>query len=62
MRAESRGNSERTGSECRGGPCPTIKPLDTETILESVRKTGRAVTTEDAQKVGGLGGAIAELW
>jgi transketolase len=40
---------------------PTIKPLDTETILESVRKTGRAVTTEDAQKVGGLGGAIAEL-
>ena len=40
---------------------PTIKPLDTETILESVRKTGRAVTAEDAQKVGGLGGAIAEL-
>ena len=40
---------------------PTIKPLDTETILESVRKTGRAVTAEDAQKAGGLGGAVAEL-
>ena len=40
---------------------PTIKPLDRETILESVRKTGRAVTAEDAQIAGGLGGAIAEL-
>ncbi len=40
---------------------PTIKPLDNETILASVRKTGRAVTAEDAQMIGGLGGAIAEL-
>lgn len=40
---------------------PTIKPLDDETILESVRKTGRAVTAEEAQIKGGFGGAIAEL-
>lgn len=40
---------------------PTIKPLDTETILASVRKTGRVVTAEEAQIVGGLGGAVAEL-
>ncbi len=40
---------------------PTIKPLDTETILASVRKTGAAVTAEEAQVIGGLGGAIAEL-
>jgi transketolase len=40
---------------------PTIKPLDTETILKSVRKTGRAVTAEEAQINGGFGGAIAEL-
>lgn len=40
---------------------PTIKPLDRDSILASVRKTGRAVTAEDAQAVGGLGGAIAEL-
>lgn len=40
---------------------PTIKPLDSETILASVRKTGRVVTAEEAQIVGGLGGAIAEL-
>ena len=40
---------------------PTIKPLDTETILKSVRKTGAVVTAEEGQIIGGLGGAIAEL-
>ena len=40
---------------------PTIKPLDEETILASVRKTGRAVTAEEAQAAAGFGGAIAEL-
>jgi transketolase len=40
---------------------PTIKPLDTETILKSVRKTGCVVTAEEGQVIGGLGGAIAEL-
>jgi len=40
---------------------PTIKPLDSETILKSVRKTGCVVTIEEAQIIGGLGGAIAEL-
>lgn len=40
---------------------PTIKPLDAETILKSVRKTGAVVTAEEGQIVGGLGGAIAEL-
>jgi transketolase len=41
--------------------CPTIKPLDTETILKSIKKTGAVVTCEEAQVTGGLGGAIAEL-
>lgn len=40
---------------------PTIKPLDDETILTSVRKTGRVLTAEEAQRIGGFGGAIAEL-
>jgi transketolase len=40
---------------------PTIKPLDAETILKSVRKTGYVVTAEEGQIAGGLGGAIAEL-
>lgn len=40
---------------------PTIKPLDNETILHSIKKTGRAVGVEEAQIIGGLGGAVAEL-
>jgi len=40
---------------------PTVKPLDAETILKSVRKTGCVVTAEESQIAGGLGGAIAEL-
>ena len=40
---------------------PTIKPLDNETILASLRKTGRAVTVEEAQIAGGFGSAISEL-
>lgn len=40
---------------------PTIKPLDKETIIKSVKKTGAVVTAEEGQIIGGLGGAIAEL-
>ncbi len=38
----------------------TIKPLDTHTIVKSARKTGRVVTAEEANIIGGLGGAVAE--
>lgn len=41
--------------------CAVIKPLDSITILKSVRKTGAVVTVEEAQVNGGLGGAVAEL-
>lgn len=41
--------------------CPTIKPLDSETIVRSARRTKRVVTIEEAQVAGGLGGAVAEL-
>jgi transketolase len=40
---------------------PTIKPLDAETILKSVRKTRAVVTAEEGQIIGGLGSAVAEL-
>ena len=40
---------------------PTVKPLDEEIILSSVRKTGRALTAEEAQAAAGFGGAVAEL-
>ncbi len=40
---------------------PTIKPLDVQTVILSVKKTGAAVTVEEGQIAGGLGGAIAEV-
>ena len=39
----------------------TIKPLDREAGIESVRKTGCAVTAEEHQRLGGLGSAIAQV-
>lgn len=38
----------------------TIKPLDTEAILGSIRKTKCAVTVEEHNIIGGLGDAIAQ--
>lgn len=40
--------------------CPTIKPLDVDTVIASVKKTGRAVSVEEAQAAAGFGGLIAE--
>ena len=40
---------------------PTIKPLDARTIIASAKKTTRVITAEEAQIIGGLGGAVAEL-
>jgi transketolase len=51
----------KDGIEAEVVHVPTIKPLDAETILKSVRKTGAVVTVEEGQIIGGLGGAIAEL-
>ena len=39
----------------------TLKPLDKDTLIKSAKKTGRLVTTEQHQKYGGLGGAVAEV-
>lgn len=39
----------------------TIKPLDEEAVLESIRKTRCAVTVEEHNIIGGLGDAIAQV-
>lgn len=39
----------------------TIKPLDKKTILQSVKKTGKVITCEDHNIIGGLGTAIEEV-
>lgn len=41
--------------------CPSIKPLDKNTILRSVKKTNALITLEDHQIHGGLGSAISEI-
>lgn len=37
----------------------TIRPYDAETVLESVRKTGRAVVANEAPKLGGLAAELS---
>jgi len=39
----------------------TIKPLDEETILSSVKKTGRVITLEEHSIIGGMGSRVAEF-
>lgn len=39
----------------------TIKPIDREAVLKSVKKTGAAVTCENHNVVGGLKSAVAEI-
>lgn len=41
--------------------CPTIKPFDAVTVLQSVKKTKKVITLEEGQINGGLGGAVCEL-
>jgi pyruvate/2-oxoglutarate/acetoin dehydrogenase E1 component len=39
----------------------TLAPLDTDTLLTSVRKTGRLVVAHEAWKVGGIGAEVAAV-
>lgn len=39
----------------------TIKPLDEEAILKSVKKTGCVVTAEEHNRLGGLGDSVAQV-
>lgn len=40
---------------------PVIKPIDSQTIIESAKKTGRVITVEEHNIIGGLGSAVAEV-
>jgi len=39
----------------------TLRPLDTETVLASVARTGRALVVHEANQFGGFGGEVAAL-
>ncbi|NBX77451.1 MAG: alpha-ketoacid dehydrogenase subunit beta [Proteobacteria bacterium] len=52
---------EPRGADCEVIDVRTLVPLDEETILESVRKTGRVVIVHEAQKTCGFGAEISAL-
>ncbi len=52
---------ERDGIASMVVNCHTVKPLDEKKIADILGKCGAAVTAEEHQVIGGLGGAIAEL-
>jgi len=54
-------NLEEKGINVLVTNATTIKPADTETIVELSKKTGRVVTVEDHQIMGGLGAMVAEV-
>lgn len=39
----------------------TIKPIDKEAVIRSAKKTGKVVTVEEHQVIGGLGSVVAEV-
>jgi transketolase len=40
---------------------PTIKPIDTQAIVDAATRTGLVLTAEDHNIIGGLGGAVCEV-
>ena len=52
---------ERDGIKARMVHLPTVKPLDEELIVKASRETGRIITVENHSRLGGLGGAVAEV-
>ena len=41
---------------------PTIKPIDEQAVVQAASRTGLVLTTEDHSVIGGLGGAVAEVF
>jgi len=52
---------DEDGIECEVINNHTIKPLDGETLVASVKKTGCVVTAEEHQIMGGMGSAVSEF-
>lgn len=52
---------ENKGISARVIDMHTIKPVDKETIIKAVEETGKIVTVEDHNVIGGLGSAVAEM-
>ena len=53
------GELAKEGIEAEVIDLRTLRPMDTDTIIASVKKTGRAVTVEEGWQQNGVGGEIA---
>ena len=51
----------REGVEAEVVDLRTLRPLDTETVLASVERTGRALVVHEANQFGGFGGEVAAI-
>ena len=52
---------EKKGISVRLVDIHTLKPLDRELIIASIKKTGKVITVEDHNYLNGLGSAVAEI-
>lgn len=52
-------HAEKDGIDCEIIDLQTIYPYDAETLINSVKKTGRCVVTHEAPISGGIGGELA---
>jgi len=50
----------KEGIECEVINLVSVKPLDEQTLIQSVKKTGCVVSAEEHQITGGVGSAVAE--
>lgn len=60
MAIEAAGRLERRGTSVDLLELSTIKPVDTETLVESAARTRRVLTVEEHTVCGGVGSAVAE--
>ncbi len=54
-------NMQKEGIDAAVIDMHTVKPIDKELVIEYANKTGKVVTAEDHNIIGGLGSAVAEI-
>lgn len=59
--AAARAMEEKDGTSVEVIDLRSLRPLDTETVLASVRKTGKVLIVHEANKFGGFGAEVAAI-
>ena len=61
MRSRQPSSSRARASRRRSSICARIRPLDTATIVESVKRTNRLVSVEEGWPFAGIGSELAAV-